>query len=417
MLQVWLALSASAPAKDARIEHHQEAGVVDLEIGSPRGTITYPLHAGTLSSTGQTVYFIVSDASDDDLADDFGAIHAPELQDAPDAVRELAQLDDGAFVFDHDPGLVAHLDALGGLVAPVANPEYSPIKEFTWDGDTVLANINFVWWGNEPGQQLLIDEGGCDPLIRSNPPSPLFVGFGPTDGADCTDEAALDRYKGGQVVDIDLFGMTVTFKLHEATYDYPDDVPYYIVTEASKGPAAGFMGVPFVPKLGAVGRFGDNDAVARIAQFANGVPDLDGGPNRFQKGVVSYRGGSQGKYSPLWHITWVFFDCDEDGEFFDTDRNVGEGAVPTPGSGDRFDPTLPQTFDPFGMDDKGVSCPEVAAAVTGHSDGLVRDLNELTDLTEDGWVVQTEGPAGLRLNSPLQDPLIVNCPVPVTIRR
>ncbi len=210
--------------------------------------------------------------------------------------------------------------------------------------------------------------------------------------------------------------MTVTMKLHKATFDHPDKIPYYTVFEASKAPPAGFMGVIHAPKLANLGRFGDNDAVGRIAQFSNGVRVDAGGPNRFQPGITSYAGGQSQTYSPMWHITWIFFDCDGDGVFFRPDRNVGEGATPVAGSGiPGFDPDDPATFDPFQMDDKGVTCPGFAASVTGNDDGFIEKLGHLDDLIEDGFAIQTEGPAGLRLDSPLQPPLIVNCPVPVTV--
>jgi hypothetical protein len=119
----------------------------------------------------------------------------------------------------------------------------------------------------------------------------------------------------------------------------------------------------------------------------------------------------------MWHISWIFFDCNDDGVFFRPNRNVGEGATPMAGSGiDGFDPLDPATFDPFQMDDKGVNCPGYAAEVTGNSDGFIESLDHLGELEEDGVVIQTEGPAGLRLNSTLQPPLIVNCPVPLTVR-
>ena len=204
---------------------------------------------------------------------------------------------------------------------------------------------------------------------------------------------------------IDLDGMTVTMKLHKATFDHPDEAPYYTVFDASKPPPAGFMGVPHVPKLANWGRLGDNKSVGRIAQFSNGVRLEAGGPNRFQQGITSYRGGRNKTYSPMWHITWIFFDCDGDGVFFDADRNVGEGATPKPGSGiDRFDPAVPESFDPFGMDDKGASCPAFAARATGNADGFIEDLRQLDSLISQGLALQTEGPPGLRLGSPLQPP-------------
>jgi hypothetical protein len=115
----------------------------------------------------------------------------------------------------------------------------------------------------------------------------------------------------------------------------------------------------------------------------------------------------------MWHITWIFFDCPPDGMFFDAAHNVGEGGTPVAAP--------PATFDPFQMFDKGVSCPEFAASVTGNPDGFIEDLGHLDDLIDDGDVLQTEAPAGLRLDSPSnvgvrQPPLIVNCPVPLTVR-
>ena len=230
-------------------------------------------------------------------------------------------------------------------------------------------------------------------------------------------EAPLDRYKGGQVVDLDLVQMTVTMKLHQATFDHPDVIPYYTVFDASKAPPAGFMGVIHAPKTGNLGRFGDNNAVGRIAQFSNGVRSNAGGPNRFQPGITSYPGGQSKAYSPMWHITWIFFDCDGDGVFFAPERNIALGATPHEGSGiPGFDPADPATFDPFGMDNKGVSCPDFAAQVTRDPAGFIRNLGQLDQLIQDGSAIQTEAPAGLPLNSSLQPPLIVNCPVPLTVK-
>ncbi len=409
-------------AGDPRIERHESAGVVDLVPGADRGTITQPLLMGTIASTGQDVYFVITDASDKDFAEMFGAVRADSLAEAPDAAVETAVFDDGEWIFFNDPGLVGRYDASDNALPPVANPDYSPLKRIEWDGEIVTINAPFIKWGDAPGQELIVDEGGCDPLMRSNPPSPFFVGDGPTNGADCSTETPPDRYKGGQAValnigDCDPDCGTVTMKLHKATFDHPDEIPYYTVFDASKAPPAGFMGVIHAPKTGLLGRFGDNDAVGRIAQFSNGVRIEIGGPNRFQQGITSYRGGQQGTYSPMWHISWIFFDCNDDGVFFDADHNVGEGAVPVPGSGiPGFDPADPATFDPFQMDDKGVNCPEFAVEVTGNEDGFIEDLGQLADLIEAGVAIETEGPGGLRLDSPLQPPLIVNCPVPLTVR-
>ena len=390
-----------------KIRRHESEGIIDLVPGEDRGTITLPLRKGTIESTGEDVYFVLSDVSDDDFASQYGGIPSDALSEAPEAAVEHATFDDGVWTFFEDAGLVCRFDDDGNVLPPLANPNYSPLKRFEWNGETVTANVPFIKWGDGPGQKILVDEGGCDPLVRSNPPSPFFVGGGPANGADCSTEGPLDRYKGGQAVDINLDAMTVTMKLHKATFRHPDKVPYYTVFEASKAPPAGFGGTIVAPKLGNLGRFGENDAAGRITQFANGVRNNSGGPNRYQQGITSYRGGDS-DYTPMWHISWIFFDCNDNGIFFDTERNVGEGGTP--------DPAPPETFDPFAMDDKGVDCPVFATEATGNTDGFIERLSHLEDLIEDGFAIETEGPAGLRLDSPLQPPLIVNCPVPLTLR-
>ena len=187
---------------------------------------------------------MLTDASDKEFAELFGAIRADSLAEAPEEAVEEALFDGASWTFFNDPGLVARIDATDEdgdgnvmeVLPPVGNPDYSPLKRINWLGKVVTVNVPFIEWGDGPGQQLIIDQGGCDPLIRSNPPSPFFVGNGPTNGANCSTEEPLDRYKGGQVVALDLEAMTVTMKLHKATFDHPAKIPYYTVFDASKPP-------------------------------------------------------------------------------------------------------------------------------------------------------------------------------------
>jgi len=425
-LAIALLVSMTAHARGERIEVHQTGVDVDLVPGADRGAVTYRLHRGTLAESGQEALFVITDASDQDFADRFGAIRADALEKAPDAALESAVFHDsgsgdGEWIFFNDPGKVARFGADGTVSPPMGNPNYSPLKKIRWRGRTVIVNAPFIKWGDAPGEQLLIDRGGCDPLIRSNPPSPFYLGGGPSNAHfSCENEKPLDRYSGGQVIDLDLSRMTVSMKLHQGTFR-SDKVPYYTVFDASGVPPAGFMGVIHAPKMGNIGRYGENDAVGRIEQFANGVPLPSGGPDRFQPGIASYPGGRSKTYTPMWHITFLLWDCNGNGVFFRPDRNVGEGAVPVAGSGIAgFDPADPAIFDPFGMDDKGGICPDFASLMasrhTGASDGTVYYGDE-EKLIEKGVLLRTEAPPGLRLDSRLLPPLIVNCPVPVTVRR
>ncbi|MGE4619731.1 MAG: hypothetical protein AAEJ04_07995 [Planctomycetota bacterium] len=403
-----------------KIEVHG-SGILAYDLGSnklpERGSITQRLTRGIIDSTGAECWFVISDASDKSFCEEFGGSRASALEDAPDSAVNDAYLEDGVWHFPEDAGLTTRFSSSGTTVlSPVANPDYSPLKRFVWDGEEVTANMPLVVWGTEPGQRLLIDQGGCDPLIRSNPPSPFFVGGGPA-GANCSEETPYMRYKGGQALAIDLVSETVTMKLHKATYKR-GVIPYYTVFEASKAPPAGFMGVPYAPKLSNLGRFEDDQGVGLIVQFGNGVPVSDGGPNRFQPGIANYPGGQSKNYTPMWVIMFAYFTDGINAEdMFITEYNVGEGAIPSANSGlPGFDPTSPEDFDPFQIRNKGADLTEFARNVTGNDDGVVERLGDLFDLVDDGDILLTEAPGGLRRNSPLQPSLIVNCPVPITVK-
>ena len=101
---VMLAIALPASAGGLQIERHETAGTVDLVPGAERGTITQPLLTGTIAYTGQEVLFIITDASDKDFADMFGAIRADSLAEAPAAAVENAVYDDGEWTFHEDAG-------------------------------------------------------------------------------------------------------------------------------------------------------------------------------------------------------------------------------------------------------------------------------------------------------------------------
>jgi len=415
--------SVASPGGEPRVEVHG-SGVISFDLGGNesltpnRGSVTQELHRGVIDATGAECWFVISDATDGSFSEEFGANRSSILEDAPDSAVDEVYFDEGVWHFPEDAGLTSRLSSEGTVLPPVGNPLYSPLKRFLWDGGKVVtANMPLVVWGTEPGQSLVLDLGGCDPLIRNNPPSPFFIGGGPTGGANCEGETPNMRYKGGQALAIDLDAQTVTMKLHKATFSR-GKIPYYTVFEASKAPPAGFMGVPHAPKLANLGRFEDDLGTGLIIQFGNGVPVSDGGPNRFQPGLANYPGGQSKKYSPMWVIYFAYFTNGTSvEEMFISDRNVGEGAVPMPGSGlPGFDPASPGNFDPFQVQHKGADTTAFAQAVTGNDDGFVERIGDLFDLVDDGDILLTEAPGGLRLNSPMQPSLIVNCPVPITVR-
>ena len=149
-----------ANAGGVKVEGHAQGVIaIDLDPGEDRGSITLPLAEATHCATGQKMYFVISDASDKDFVDEFGGIRADSLEEAPDDAVEWIDFDGTSWVFCNDAGTVKDdgTDVAG-------NPNYSPLKRFYWNGEIVTANLPLVWWGPGPGQQMRIDEGGCDPI-------------------------------------------------------------------------------------------------------------------------------------------------------------------------------------------------------------------------------------------------------------
>ncbi len=412
-----------------------------MEPGADRGFITLALRKAWITSTGELAWFVLSDASDEEFAKAEGCLWARGLKESSPAAMEDAVFRNGAWEFANDPGLVAHLNASDEVVPHTPNPDYSPLKRILWKGREIIVNAPLVRWGDAPGQQMRIDRGGIDPVIRVNPPSPLFVGGGPQGATP--DEEPIERYEGGQVVALNIPPeaatmidprrvASVTMKAQIAIHRR-DFFAYYVVFEASKPPPAGFMGVPYAPKLAHLSTATDElwnnnrgftKALGHIMQFRNGVFTPAGGPKRFQPGLTSYASPEVNDYSSMWHITWLFWDADGDGVFYSEDVNRSFGAAPVAGSGiPGFDPAVPVSFDPFGMDDKSKDCTLYAIEQTGNPDGRIY-LGELAELLARGVVVETQAPAGwngIKLGppdnptNPLNHPLIVNCPTHVVV--
>lgn len=435
-----------------------------------RGLVTYPLYHGTIASTGNRVFFVLSDISDKELAEEYGVLHGRTLPDAFDeGVEDGSTFSDGEWVFQEDPGRMvyeaprdsegnctpADPDAPSGtalnpiqdpdntwdshcIVRSSANQEYSPLKRVDYEGRTVWVNAPFIQWGPHEAERIKVDTGGCRKDIRMSRPNPFYVGMGPggceSDVPIAGKPIGFERYRGGQATSLEIPaacfeadaanpcpGASVTMKLHKG--QHREDVhPYYTVFEASKTPAAESMGVIHSPKLARIGRMEDNKAAANIMQFGNGILLAGiGGPNGHQPGLTAYGSAQWNNYTPMWHITFAFYDCDDDGVFFREDGNVSAeiGATPMPGSGiEGFDPAVRNTFDPFGMDDKGALCLDYAQKATDHPSGRIF-AGFKQDMIDRLAIVETEAPPGWTGNGgppilDLERHQIVNCPTPVS---
>ena len=115
-----------------------------------------------------------------------------------------------------------------------------------------------------------------------------------------TDKTLTDDtpYVGGQILEINLEKMTVTFVAHRGWG--PDGrTIYYIVTDATPSVPASVMGVTNAPTLA---KAVTSPAVVDLYQFTNGIKGS--GPMGFQAGIASAALGDD-TYSPLWRISVV----------------------------------------------------------------------------------------------------------------
>ena len=115
-----------------------------------------------------------------------------------------------------------------------------------------------------------------------------------------TDKTLTDDtpYVGGQILDINLEKMAVTFVAHRGWG--PDGrTIYYIVTDATPSGPANVMGVTNAPTLA---KTLTSPAAVDLYQFTNGIKGS--GPMGFQAGIASAALGDD-TYSPLWRISVV----------------------------------------------------------------------------------------------------------------
>jgi hypothetical protein len=213
-------------------------------------------------------------------------------------------------------------------------------------------------------------------------------------------------------------------------------------------------------------------SVASLIQFANGKFTQDGGPARFQAGVVPFLGDA-GSYTPQWHINWAFYNGigvddnltesikikgrtfnfskgqvgkDDSGDKFissggnsdwsSSDTNLSNGSSPpgtTPSDIEtkigKFNSSYPDTFDPVqmkcliggGRDSKlkdwgclkGSNIPELISDTHVKSRNSEIGFNEYNIAKDNNDIFTTDAPAGAMEG--WVKFLLVNCPLPVTV--
>ena len=258
--------------------------VVDFALTSEEwagdfGFVTLALHRAAVD--GADAYFVRTDASDQDYADEQQVVFVPRL-------RALAEegLAGAAYVFGDGPA-----DQPVVLSSEPGRDDYTPAVEIhrvRWDGEPrILRSATEVQDAAEGGE-LTVDASGI--VVNA----PLVVW---SSGRLPSDDELVEYLGPGQLIgEPDLDALEVTFKLHEC---YPGS--RYIVTDTSAPPMADGMHIGAAAALHAATAAG---ATGRVNVLMGGVEGP--GPMGAQPSVFDSRAGDP-VWSPYWdHLTYVW---------------------------------------------------------------------------------------------------------------
>ena len=272
-------------------------------------------------ANGNEVFYISTEASVEDVANHltdltgFRVAYTPALALTPE--ESLAQIYaftngvEGTGAFGFQPQVA---DSQPG------DAKYSPL----W-------NVNAVTWndGAQPRElksemaileardngELFFEEAG----VIVNCPFVKWNG-GQLQLRDNSHISNDDPYGGGQITNIDLENMKVTFVAHRGFAPNGDTI-YYIATDASSKDVADALGVIHVPKI--------QDTIATASSsdlyvFTNG---LEGnGPLGYQASIGSTTVGDK-FYSPLWRIQTATWDNSDSADFLKTVGEISQATT------------------------------------------------------------------------------------------
>jgi len=247
------------------VEHGGDAAM-------PDGTVTLPVHRGT--SHGETVWFVVLDASDQDVARDMGANEPQKLANAAgtDAVQH-ATWKNGVLDF---PGTV----------------DFAPERQVT------AGPGGFPPASAQPGA---VGDDAYSPLVELSDGTVLNA-----------PQIANATGRADKVVDLDVAHGVVT--LAETTGFSNGRLVHYVSTDSSNPVAAALENATYAPKLASAPSVGDDSthsARASLAAFVNGQtgasnPERQGLNSALLDGLSPHNvlrwTPNQGRYSPLWDV-------------------------------------------------------------------------------------------------------------------
>jgi hypothetical protein len=247
------------------------------------GTVTLPLHRGV--SNGQTVYYVITDVSDGNLAAKLG-------------VNKAAKLANAAAV----PGAVQKVSIVNGVVDFPQTVDFSPVHQLS------AGPTGFPPASAQPGA---IGQPGYTPLIQLPDGT---VENAPQIARDQNGDGVIElgSESADKVVSIDLAAMTVTYR---ETAGFQGGKPLLYASFDSSNPvAAAIEDVTYAPALDAAPTVGDDSTASARASLAAFVTGQTGAANPQRQGLNSALldglsplnvlrwNPTQGRYSPLWDV-------------------------------------------------------------------------------------------------------------------
>jgi hypothetical protein len=241
-------------------------------VENPDGTVTLPLHRGT--SQGQIVYYVMTDSSDGNFAQQFGLNKSQKLANAINSAG------------------VQKVTIVNGVINFPATVDFSPVRQVT------PGPQGFPPAQAQPGA---VGQTGYSPLIQM--PNGIIVN---------ASHVANNTGQADKVVSMDLVNNTVRYRetngfqggkpLHYASFDSSDPV------------GATLENVTFAPALNSLPTVNDDSTAssrATLIAFTNGQtgaanPQRQGLSSAILDGLDPLNllrwNPSQGRYSPMWDV-------------------------------------------------------------------------------------------------------------------
>lgn len=275
-----------------------------------------PMHLGSFD--GESVYYIITDTNGQSHADlisekqEWKVELAPLLSNTPkEALQTVYMFTDGV----EGDGIHGYQQEVFSST-PTQVDEYSALQSVThvsWkigQVPEVLDSVQAIMEANESGR---IELEETETIINMPqivwPEGQMMV----KEDKTLTDDML---YGGGQVLDIDMDEMAVTFIAHRGWG--PDGTTiYYIVTDATPTGPAQMMGVTDAPTAANL----IANAAADLFQFSNGIKGS--GPVGFQAGIAAAAPGDE-NYSPMWRIFMIEWNDPENVKLLETKADIDE---------------------------------------------------------------------------------------------